>query len=455
MIKQENTYIMNIEGAYVFGRNYKGFDFTTEHFNQSKLYSATIPFSLETFRVKDEEFYIKDNKQYTHLFINVKFQKDYFIKYEGIKEVIADKASIRECIYVNGLDVNDIHYVLYKRGSNKAKTGSDIFIKEEYYNSFIDRSRLGIKFDNTTTDDEGKIIDELVDKTSLHAYESLILSGLDNIITLDPKTEILIMDDIYGKEFNSIASVTEIINDKVVTNIKGDKEDNQFILQNCLTDGQGLLSEDVFKKYHKEDKSFMLLRSDLLKSCAFNTKLKEWFKENGITKIEEKLNGIPTGRVLKADSVKLVITPNSLKVLKFAYKFGKDDFKGTMKEFKEMTDDERNKTIIKCYLHWINTIDEYFGVVKYDKEGNFGTYNRMTYQLLNSLPLEKKTVQSLVQMEIDYIMSMKNDNTIFGHHLGQNAREIIELYEDIEDINYINNKVFSHLCVMKNIKLKI
>lgn len=433
---------MNIEGAYVYGTNYKGFDFETETFNKQKLYSATIPFSLETYRVADKEFYFKDGKQHTDLFINVTFKKDYFVIVNGNKEIIADKATIREYIYVNGLDVDGSHYVFYKRGSNKAKTGSDIFVKSKYYDKFIDRSRLGLKFDRNLIDAEGNIVEELVDKTSLHAYEALVLSGLDSIIHLD-KSEILIIDDIFGKEFNSIASVTEVIDGKVVTNIKGDKEDNQFILQNCLTDGQGLLSDALFEKYDKSDKSFMLLRSDFMKCCAFNTNLQEWFEKNEVTEIEEKLFGMSTGRVLKTDKLKLVLTPNSLKYLKFAYKFANDTNTATLQEFGKLSDADKVKTQIKCWRYWLDNIDDIFGVVKYDKEGNFKNYNRMTYQLCNSLPLSDKDVQSLAKMEIDYIMSMKNDNTIFRNHIGQNIKDMLELYEDIEDINYINNHYFN------------
>ena len=277
------------------------------------------------------------------------------------KIVIANKKKIRKYLYENGFDIDGIYYVFYKRGCQSQKWIC-VFYSKELKDKLIERSRLGLKFEKN----------EECDLTSLLAYESLISSGIEFTINLDPKTEILLIDDIYGKEFESIASVTREIDGEIVTRIE------KITLQNCLTDGQGLLDESVFKEYNKSEHGFMLLEV-MFKCCAFNAKLQKWFKHNNITTLTDMF-----GNKYDASKIKLVTTPNSLKFLKFAYKLA-----------------DNNKD---CYEYWKNHVDDIFGVVKCDKEGNYGSYNRTTYQLLNSIPyLTKSDLEHITELERNYV----------------------------------------------------
>ena len=83
---------------------------------------------------------------------------------------IESKDKIREKFYTDGITVNDCLYVMYKRTSSKARTGSALFIKKEYFDEMMKWSHLGIDFYN------GKKID----LASLKAYESLSLSSLES-----------------------------------------------------------------------------------------------------------------------------------------------------------------------------------------------------------------------------------------------------------------------------------
>jgi hypothetical protein len=469
-MKEENTYIKNLEGAYLL----KAVNIKTKNKkDEIKLFSATMPYSIEIKRLNEyfpKEIYSRDNKQYTDEFINVKFSEDYFImqnnrnedavKYivnkvhkkvifkvsdckkikrpKKKKNIIMHKKKIRDYIYINGFYIGEQHYRFYKRGSSKAKTGTDIFCKAELYDKLINRSRLGIKF-SESTDKKDR---EECDITSLHAYQSLIMSSLATTIKLYPN-EILMLDDIYGKKFESIASVTRW-NEK--TKKLETKTEEHFWQQNCLTDGQGLMEESVFQEYKKlQNKGMALLRSDFFKCCAFNTKLHKYWKnqEQEVAEIVEKLDGIPTGRILKTSEIKLVITPNSLKWLKFAYK---EQFNGDR---------------IKCYLHWLNNIDEIFGVVKYDKQGNYGNYNRTTYQLLNSMPLSKLDIKELIQPEIDYVMDLKNNISYFKNYINYEEKDSIQLsnyvqhnsvLEFIEDKYSTKDMLSNLLLINENIR---
>jgi len=411
-LKKDNTYIMNLEGAYIYKDIQDGKKITYKKRDLNKLFSATTPYSLENIRIDNiftDTFYILNDKQYTRKIINVTFDKNYSIwddeetwvnkdgeEQKGKRKILATKKKIRKYLYNNGFEMDGIKYIFYKRGSGKAKNGYALFIQEDMKEILLDRSRLGLKF----------VENELLDLTSLLAYESLISSHIDFTINLDPYTEILLIDDIYGKEFELMASVTREKDGKIVTG------NEKIKLKNCLSDGQGLLDESVFKKYNKCDKGFMLLRSDMFKCCAFNTKLQLWFKKNEIEKIEDMF-----GNIYDTDKIKLVTTPNSLKFLKFAYKIGN----GTKKE---------------CYKHWFTNIDSIFGVVKCDKDGNYGNYNRVTYQLLNSIPnLTYNELMEITKLEREYVMLLKNDNAVFRNYLCSDAEESLRFEKSLEEGN--------------------
>jgi hypothetical protein len=407
---------MNLEAAYIYKDIMENKKITYKNRDLIKLFSATIPYSLETYRMDNmysDTFYEVNNKQYTRKIINVCFDKHYTKWDEENKKrnIIANRQKIRKLLYKNGFVMDGVHYVFYKRGSGKAKNGYALFIDEKMKNPLINRSRLGIHFEEN----------EKLDFTSLLAYESLITSGIDFIIDLDPKTEILLIDDIYGKEFEITASVTEE-NNKIITT-----QNKKIKIKNCLTDGQGLLDECIFEKYKKAKKGFMLLRSDMFKCCAFNTKLQEWFKYNNIIKLTDKF-----GNEYDASKIKLIITPNSLKFLKFAYKFSD------------------NK---ECFKHWKNNVDNLFGVVKCDKEGNYGNYNRTTYQLLNSIPnLTYNDLMEITKLEREYVMLLKNDNAVFRNYLGSDAKESLKLEKALDegDISLYENTDLMNALLLVN-----
>lgn len=420
---------MNLEACYIYKDIMENKKLTYKNRDLVKLFSATMPYSLETIRMNNmfpddtDIFYMVNNKQYTRKVINVTFDKNYtfwdaekeWIDKEGNTQkgkriTIAHKKKIRKYLYTNGFVMDGKKYIFYKRGAGKAKNGYALFIQENMKDKLLNRSRLGLKFAEN----------EELDLTSLLAYESLISSGLDDTIELDPKTEILLIDDIYGVEFESLASVTREENKEITTK-------NEIIkLRNCLTDGQGLLDESVFVKYKKSDKGFMLLRSDMFKCCAFNTKLRKWFEKNEITILKDMF-----GNEYEANKIKLVTTPNSLKFLKFAYKFNESE---TKSEYDKITKEERFEIDKKCYEHWRTNIDSAFGVVKYDKIGNYGNYNRTTYQLLNSIPnLIYDDLMEITKLEREYVMLLKNDNAVFRNYLCADAEFGLKFDKSLED----------------------
>jgi len=418
-LKQENTYIMNLEAVYIYKDIINNEKTTSKNRDLIKLFSATFPYSLEVIRMEQmfpNSFYCVNNKQYTKKIINVTFDKKYTKWDEDKKKrvTIASKKKIRKYLYNNGFIIDNVKYVFYKRSPAKAKNGYALFIQEDMKEFLLNRSRLGVTFEKN----------EELDLTSLLAYESLVSSGIEFTINLDPKKEILLIDDIYGKEFETVASVTREIDGELIT------QNETISLKNCLTDGQGLLDESIFQQYSKSNKGFMLLRSDMFKCCAFNTKLQNWFKYNNVEKLTDMF-----GNEYNTCDIKLVTTPNSLKFLKFAYKFDEDK---------------------QCYEHWKNNIDNLFGVVKCDEEGNYGNYNRLTYQLINSIPnLTRDDLMELTKLEREYVNLLKNDSAVFKSYLGCDAKSILKLEkileDDEDDFNlYENTELMSALLLVNS-----
>ena len=409
-MKKESAYIMNLEACYIYKDILEDKILTYKGRDLAKLFSATIPYSLETIRINEmfqDTFYTIHNKQYTQKIINVTFDKNYSVWdaeidwqdkdgeiQKGKRKNIANKKKIRKYLYSNGFTMDSVKYIFYKRGAGKAKNGYALFIQEDMKDKLLSRSRLDLQFEEN----------EELDLTSLLAYESLISSGIEYTIELDPKTEILLIDDIYGLEFDIFSSVTREENKEVITK-------NEILkLQNCLTDGQGLLDESVFDDYNKSDKGFMLLRSDMFKCCAFNTKLRKWFEFNDVKTVKDMFNNI-----YETSKIKLITTPNSLKFLKFAYKLG-------------------NGNKAECHEYWMNNIDNTFGVVKCDKQGNFGNYNRTTYQLLNSIPnLTYDYLMEITELERNYVMLLKNDNAVFRNYLCSDAEVSLKFEKSLEE----------------------
>mgnify|MGYP003310113175 CR=1 FL=1 len=138
----------------------------------------------------------------------------------------------------------------------------------------------------------------------------------------------------------------------------------------------------MFEDNDLDDYGMVLLRNRFFKSCAFCTRLQDWFKDNDIIQIRQ-LGGYTTAR--KVSDIKLVITESSLKYLKFVPK---------------------GKSLEEGFRTWLDNVYEgkdtsAFGVVKTDQlPSNMGgamTYTN--YQLLNTVPIALRP-ESLVWVGI-------------------------------------------------------
>lgn len=359
---------------------------------------------------------------------------------------------LREHLYRNGFtliekkynskgEVKEIEhkYVRYKRSSSKARVGNVLFIEQKMYKHMKKWSRLGIEF----TEDED------CDIASLMAYESLSISGIEKTIDIQPH-EILLINDI-DSPYKCKANVVSM--DKAISKTPTGKErrnkdgglkyeyflkteTKDYYGKNSIFDGQGLLSHTLFEIAKdkngnevirngkpKYKKGMMLLRNHFFKCCGFNTNIQQFFYDKGY-KDDDVIDDI-YGNKIKVKDIKLITTPNSMKILKFAYKIGGEK---------------------ECYDYWKNNITSTFGVVKSEKPSGFGRYyNQYTYQVLNSMDFSMEDMIDLCKDEVEYVTNLKNDIDYFKHFIGVRNEENDEDYTHTKEmflnILAVNNDV--------------
>lgn len=366
-------------------------------------YNASIPQSLELIElIRKLGLMVDTNK--TDAIVNVTFDKGFYTYYDKEKEnyqyklrknqngtyyavkqnrryskPTMNKQKLREVLYRDGFIIDGKEYAEYKRSTNKAKQGSHLFILKELQEYMQSWSRLGI-----TIPDDAEC-----DLTSIKAYESLVMSSIIGTVDIK-KDEILIVDDIKNHPFRTKAYKV-IINKK--NHLDAVKDDNYEVTNDCL-DGESLMDSSLF-----DGEGMKLLRTQLMKSCAFNTEIQKFVKEHEIKTVTDMF-----GNVLDATKIKLILTPNSLKI----FKFGKYIKGNSMKT---------------TYEYWLNNISSTFGVVKSEHPSRYGNgnYNVLSYQMINSLPFTEEDIIELMLKDKEYLTLLKKDFEVFKLHTGCNV----------------------------------
>jgi hypothetical protein len=412
-LKNQNTYIMSFQAKtlyYAMDKNQKK-GYSTKGKKRNKLYSCSLPWSLDVIKldsIKDNLFYQqtinKKEKQYCDVIVNVTFKNPYYevlpndvrthckikgdkitLYHKHVSQVVKKLEELRTELYKYGFNIDGKHYVMYKRSSAKARLGSCLFILKKYHDRMIKWSRMGLTFEKN----------EKFDLASMKAYESLTLSSLVGILQIKPE-EILLIKDV-SHPYESISSVMTLKDGEPQI-----KTDDHFSNKTDIWDGQSLLDESMFAlDKDGKQKGMMLLRNRFFKSCAFNTKLQMYFQNYYGDGYETQVVQDMCGNDRTVKNIKLVITPNSLKLFKFQDKLCSQK---------------------KCYKYWLKYIQDddcKFGICKSEKESHYfnGDVNRLAYQMINSMDFSPDEIKGLVVDEVKYVMALKNNLPIFVHHI--------------------------------------
>ncbi|MBR3438309.1 MAG: hypothetical protein IKH13_02250, partial [Clostridia bacterium] len=326
------------------------------------------------------------------------FEFDNANKYYTFKSAntIMSTSDLRNHLYDNGFTMlnakgNPVEYVRYKRSAGMSRVGKCYFIRKEMYKKMMAWSDFcpgGSKID-AELKKFGLTL--LSDPVAHEAYTALTLSTIEDAVNI-PLDSILFMKDIKGYTYPQAVNVKSENG-----NVSAGYEEVE--ISSVIWDGEALLDESVFEQAGRSNKGMMLLRNRYFKSCAFNTKLQEWFVFNKITDVF-KLNGFTLATDIS--QIKMIVTESSLKYLKM--------FEG---EFEDK---------IKYWVDHIKSDDgNIFGIVKSEKPTKYmgGEYVRTSYQLINTVNITEDEAKGLVEPVNEFKHNLRNDYRVMKYYLDE------------------------------------
>lgn len=314
---------------------------------------------------------------------------------EGAKELCLNKESIRSLLYKDGFKLDfykkdkvsgemkideTINYKFWFRTPSKSRVGDVMFINEKLYSKIKDWQRMGLKLPQG----EAKIVE-------MAAYESLTSSHIEGTITIDPNS-ILVVDDINSFFTTNCAIVKT--NDKGECIVKNDL----YTVKNVCFDGQMLLDDSLFSSTN----SMMLLRQHFFKACGFRTFIKKFMKDNFKDDYETATIIDRYGKTVKVKDILCITTENAMKWEKF------QDIGASFDLWKQKVNEDGNV----------------FGICKVDHPSKYGKYQRMSYQMINTLDVSATEIKELAQDTITYINDLKDNNDSYIDFLKRNSNEV-------------------------------
>ena len=352
-------------------------------------------------------------EKYNELIENATKNKDVYKKYS--------KEDVRTYYYENGVDITyisrrgnkeTIHYKMLFRSTGKAKKGTCTFIREELYDKVHDFIYMGIKLPDT----DAKIVE-------VSAYCPLISSGIVGRIQVDPYN-ILILEDVDRFFTRDVVSVETNANKHCFANWI-----DEYKLSNTLFDGQALIDDSVFPEWAN---GYVLLRHHFTKMAAFHTNMqlffKDWCAEHGKDYNTYSVKDY-WGNDHYIKDIKIVTTLNAVKWVKFNISY-------------------------EYWCDWVRANGCNFGVVKFSHPSKLGEFQKMSYQICNSL--DEATMEQVCKDTVDYIDLLKNDSDAFKEYLYKNQNfsndynvllELCKWNKDFERTDYYRyrkNKILNN-----------
>lgn len=317
------------------------------------------------------------------------FKLDWYKKIKGTDEYKIDKT---------------INYKFWFRTPSKSRVGTVIFINSTLLNEIRDWQRMGLKL---PVNKECKLVEMM-------AYESLTSSAIEDTIKINVDNILVISD------LDSYFKCKCIV---VKTNEKGEcyTEHEERKVKNTLFDGQALLEDSLFKS----NAGMILLRQHFFKAAGFRTYIQKFFKdyciENDLDYNTFTVKDRYDNNIL-VKNIKMITTENAMKWEKF-------------------------KDIGASFDYWKQKVKEddcIFGICKTDHQSKYEDYQRMSYQMINTLDVNKEQLQEISKDTIQYINDLKSDNELYvNDFLVRNKNEINANEMIIDLYNHNNNFVKS------------
>lgn len=390
-----------------------------------------------------------NKKRNSNDFILMKF--DYGVKPEKVDgELLTGLTakSLRKYYYENGVKISrkvkgkeepqTTSYKMLMRSAGKAKEGDCIFIKDNLYKKALYYITMGLweKMPN----DNAKIVE-------LSAYSTLITATAIDYIQL-PLDSIFVVEDEQVSTIKSAVSVksknvthykrNKIDYDKIEKNINGlgftfykkkrkrnphfkyikkskkslehngikiekypvketsytrsecyvERNNGLSEVTNVLWDGMGLIDDTVFPK---DMDGFIYCRSHFFKSCLFRGNIQQYFKDYYEEDYESAEITDMFGRKMKVSDIKVIITENSLKWMKFIDLMG-----GTLSK------------AFRYYEKFMKKQGEKFAIVKTAHSSKWGEFQRSSYQINGTLPsTDENILRNVTKESVGYCNRLK------------------------------------------------
>ena len=205
-----------------------------------------------------------------------------------------------------------------------------------------------------------------------------------------------------------------------------DYNDKGSYAENTIWDGMGLVDSSLVPDGIG---GFMYCRSHFFKSCLFAGNLQEWFKDYYGDNYETATVTDMFGRKMKVTDVKVIVTDNSLKWLKFKEIMSK---KGT------------KEGAFRYWARWMKKRGEEFGIVKTEHASKYGDVQRSSFQINNTLlTTDEEVLRRIAAPSVEYCNLLKTDvdayidflkTTGSGRYSINNV--LVALYENNPDVVY-------------------
>lgn len=374
-------------------------------------------------------------------FIVLKFKYNVPANNEHEDEI--STSELRKMYYENGCEITyhtydkktgevisskTIKYRMLYRTPGKAKEGSCVFINEKLLKTA--RKYLTMNLYKKMPDEGAKIVE-------MSAYSTLITASATDYIHIPLENMLIVEDKKVATELPALA-------------VKVDDEKHCFVqeherypIENVLWDGMGLIDESIFPDNME---GFIYCRSHFFKSCLFRGDIQQYFKDYYKSEYENATVKDMFGNVMKVSDIKVIVTDNSIKWLKFKELMG-----GTPRKAYEY------------YKKFMLKDGKQFAIVKCAHKSKYGNLQRSSYQINNSLPTtDPEVLRRIAQTSIDYYDEMIKHTDAFIDHLRMNTscysidRILVALYERNPDIQYtefFKEKKSDILCKFKRKRL--
>ena len=225
-----------------------------------------------------------------------------------------------------------------------------------------------------------------------------------------------------------------------------DRPDEKAEVKNTLWDGMGLIDESIFPNNME---GFIYCRSHFFKSCLFRGNIQGYFKDYYKDRYETATVTDMFGNVFLAKDIKVIITENSIKWIKFT------DIMGGSEE-----------AAYKYYKQFMKKHKEKFEIVKTAHASKYGSLQRSSYQINNSFPcIDRIILERIAKVSINYCNALKLSHKAFMEHLSINASKrysinnvliaLDEWNENFKYTEYFKTKKNSIISKFKNERLKL